>query len=135
MKRVAIAVLLLIPAAVFLGQAPASPPRAFIDQQCASCHNDTARVGGFSLSGADLGNVAANPELWEKVNHKIRTGQMPPPNRPRPEGAASKAMVSWLETSLDRAAAANPNPGRVGIHRLNRSEYANVVRDLLGLEI
>ncbi len=110
-------------------------PREFVESHCLACHNERARVGGLSLSGFDGTRVGEDAELSEKVLHKIRTGQMPPAPRPRPDAASSRAMVSWLETSLDRAAEVKPYAGRVGVHRLNRTEYSNAVRDLLGLEI
>jgi mono/diheme cytochrome c family protein len=113
----------------------ASPARDFLDRHCVACHNDRARTGGLSLAGVDLASVGANAELWEKVLHKIQTGQMPPAGRPRPEPTASAALATWLAASLDRAAELRPDPGRVGLHRLNRAEYANAIRDLFGLEI
>ena len=88
------------------------------------------------LSAADVERVSDNPEVWEKVISKLRARYMPPVGRPRPDEATYDNMVSYLETSLDRAAAANPNPGRTdALHRLNRTEYHNVVRDLLGLDV
>ena len=128
----------MVPAALYFGQAPAAPAaaqREFIGKHCTACHNDTAKTGGLSLTGFDLDRLSVHPELGEKILHKIRTGQMPPAGRPKPAPAEAKAMVTLLETSLDRAAAANPNPGRVGAHRLNRTEYANAIRDLRALEI
>jgi mono/diheme cytochrome c family protein len=115
--------------------APPSPAREYVDKHCISCHNDNARTGGLSLSNVDVVNVPRNAELWEKVLHKIRTGQMPPAGRPRPDQVATARLTSWLETALDTAAAARPDPGRVGLHRLNRTEYANAIRDLLHLTI
>src|SRR6476659_8674368 len=94
---------------VFVGQAPpksTSPVRAFVDKNCVACHNDRALTAGLSLSGPEIEQVADHAELAEKVLHKIRTGQMPPPGRPRPEGTETKSVVSWLETTLDRAAVA-----------------------------
>jgi mono/diheme cytochrome c family protein len=120
------------------GQAPvpsSSAPRTFIEKNCVGCHNDTARTGGLSLSAVDMDKPGEHSEVLEKVLHKIRTGQMPPSSRPRPEVGSAKAMVAWLETALDRAADASPHPGRVGVHRLNRTEYANAIRDLLALDI
>jgi hypothetical protein len=81
------------------------------------------------------GDVDANPLLWEKVLHKLGTGEMPPMGMPKPEATSFETMVSWLESSLDRAADVNPDPGRVDVHRLNRTEYTNAIRDLLALEI
>ncbi|MBI4471212.1 MAG: DUF1587 domain-containing protein, partial [Acidobacteria bacterium] len=133
MRRTFLVVLLMVPAGVFLGQVRET--RQFIDQNCVTCHNDRARTAGVDLSSIDLQNISQNAELLEKVVHKVRTGQMPPAGRPRPDQRASAAMVAWLESELDRAAAANPNPGRVGVHRLNRTEYGNAIHDLLGLDI
>ena len=87
------------------------------------------------LDQADLANMSDQAETWEKVARKLRTRTMPPAGRPRPDQATYQSVVSWLETELDRAAAANPNPGRTeSLHRLNRAEYRNAVRDLLALE-
>jgi hypothetical protein len=84
----------------------------------------------------DLANVAVGAEVWEKVVSKVRSGLMPPAGRPRPDGAATDAFASWLETELDRRAAARPNPGRTeAFHRLNRTEYQNAIRDLLAIDV
>jgi mono/diheme cytochrome c family protein len=109
--------------------------RALVQQYCVTCHNARMKTGGLVLEGVDLDNVPAAAELWEKVVRKLEAGAMPPAGLPRPDEAASAALVSWLETSLDRAAAASPNPGAPWLHRLNRTEYANAVRDLLDLQI
>ena len=108
---------------------------AVIEKYCVTCHNDKARTGGLSLQGADLSAAPARAEIWEKVIRKIRTGSMPPLGMPKPDAAALDGLASYLETSLDRAAAKNPNPGRATMHRLNRAEYANAIRDLLALDI
>ena len=109
--------------------------RAVVSTYCVGCHNDRQRSGGMSLDDASLIDPAAHPELWEKVLQKISTGQMPPAKMPRPEPAELRRIISHITTTLDRAAAAHPDPGRVGAHRLNRTEYGNAVRDLLGLTI
>ena len=113
--------------------------RQTVDKYCASCHNarvkTSATAGGVVLSDADLTAVTKDPVLWEKVIRKMRTGAMPPAGMPRPEPAAHDALVAYLETTLDREAAARPNPGRSGPHRLNRAEYANAIRDLLALDV
>src|SRR5205085_1123250 len=84
----------------------------------------------------DLSRLGAQPELWEKVVRKLHTGVMPPPNTPQPSTAERLAILTSLETSLDAAAAAKPNPGRTEtLRRLNRTEYQNAVRDLLALDI
>ena len=121
-------------------QQPASPAtvtaeRALLDKYCVVCHSDKLKTGGISLQSADLTNIPAGAETWEKVIHKLSLGAMPPQGMPRPDQSSVNALVSWLTTSIDRAAATNPNPGRATLHRLNRTEYANSVRDLLGLEI
>ena len=110
--------------------------RALLDQYCVSCHNQRLRSGGLTLDNANLADLGANAAVWEKVVRKLRVGLMPPMGRPRPEKATYEKLASWLEQSTDRAAAAKgPNPGRPAVHRLNRVEYANAIRDLLGLEI
>ena len=117
---------------------PAAVPaqQAFIRQYCVTCHNQGLQTGGLVLETADLSDVSADAETWEKVVRKLHGGLMPPPGAPRPDRTTSESFVSWLETQLDRAAAARPNPGRTEtFHRLNRAEYRNAVRDLLGLDI
>jgi hypothetical protein len=109
--------------------------RLLIEDHCAGCHNQKSKTAGVSLEGMDYARVGSNADLWERVLRKVRTGQMPPPKAPHPEPAAAAAFVSWLEGSLDRAARLNPNPGRPAVHRLNRAEYSNAVRDLLAMDI
>ena len=113
----------------------APSPRALLDQYCVTCHSDRLRTAGLSLEHADPQHAGADAEIWEKVVRKIRSGAMPPVGRPRPERAAVDAFVSGLESALDREAARAPNPGSSVVHRLNRAEYANVIRDLLAVEI
>ncbi len=108
---------------------------AFAAKYCVNCHNDKLRTGGLTLQSLDLANVAGSAETWEKAIRKIRVGAMPPQNAPRPAQADLDRFASYLETSLDKAALAKLNPGRATVHRLNRAEYANAIRDLLGLEI
>ncbi len=108
---------------------------AVINKYCAACHNDKLRTGGLSLQNLDPGQAPAQAETWEKVIRKVRAGAMPPQGMARPDAATMEGFVSYLETSIDQAAAAKPNPGRSSMHRLNRAEYANAIRDLLGLEI
>ncbi len=99
------------------------------------CHSDKLKTGGVSLEGMDFSNVGANAEVLEKVARKVRTGEMPPAHLPRPDAATSAAFVTWITSSLDHVAAAHPDPGRSVIHRLNRAEYSNAIRDLLALDI
>ena len=114
----------------------AASTRESIDRYCVFCHDQRLNTAGLRLDLVDLANVAENPEVLEKVVRKLRTGTMPPPDMPQPPVAARSAMVSWLEMSLDQAAAANPNPGRTEtLRRLNRTEYQNAIRDLLSLDI
>src|SRR5713226_4033128 len=113
----------------------APSPRAVLDKYCVTCHNQKAKTAGLMLDGLNTADVGARAETWEKVMFKISTGAMPPPGRPRPDRASHDAFVSWLEGELDGAALRNPNPGPTTLHRLNRTEYANAIRDLLGLEI
>ena len=113
----------------------ASPQRALLDKYCVTCHNQKLLTAGLALDKADVTNVPAGAQVWEKVVRKLGTRAMPPLGMPRPDKPTYDAFASWLENELDRAAAAKPNPGRVGVRRLNQFEYTNAVRDLLGLEI
>jgi mono/diheme cytochrome c family protein len=117
-----------------MAQAPAAP-RALLDKYCVTCHSDKLRTGGLSLQTLDLANVPGNAETWEKAIRKLRVGAMPPQGMPRPDKAAIEGLTSYLETALDRSYAANPNPGPATMHRLNRAEYANAIRDLLALDV
>ena len=121
-------------------QAPAghsaAPERALLERYCVTCHNDNLRTAGFSLESLDLGNISADAEAWEKVVLKLRAGMMPPAGRPRPDRETYDRLASFLETDLDRAAAASPDPGRSdALRRLNATEYGNAIRDLLALEV
>ncbi len=114
------------------GEVPAS---AIVTQYCAGCHNDTVRSGGVSLARLDVSHAENEAELAEKMIRKLRAGLMPPAGARRPGTPALNAVAAALESSLDAAAAVNPNPGRPALHRLNRFEYANSVRDLLALDV
>ena len=109
--------------------------QAVLNRYCVTCHNERLRTGNLALDTVDPASVGPHADVWEKVLQKLRTQAMPPPGRPRPDAAGYDAFASWLEAALDRAAADAPNPGRPTIHRLNRLEYTNAIRDLLGLEI
>src|ERR1700734_2992431 len=107
--------------------------QATLDKYCVTCHNQRLKTGGLTLDNLDLANVPANAEVWEKVIGKLRSGTMPPAGMPRPDAATYSALAAWLETQIDRAS--EPYAGRPILHRLNRSEYANAIRDLLALDI
>jgi len=109
--------------------------KAFFDQYCVGCHNDKTRVGNFSLQNSDLTSVGDHGEKWEKVIRKLRAGMMPPPGLPRPSVEKYNAVRDWLEARMDEHSAAFPDPGSVVLHRLNRTEYGNAIRDLLDLQI
>ena len=121
-------------------QAPAghsaAPERALLERYCVTCHNDQLRTAGLSLEALDLGDVRADAEIWEKVVLKLRAGMMPPAGRPRPDRETYDRLASFFEADLDRAAAANPDPGYSdALRRLNATEYGNAIRDLLALEV
>jgi mono/diheme cytochrome c family protein len=115
--------------------AQGSPHGALINQYCVTCHNQRAKTGGLALDTISLTNVPAGAETWEKVIRKVRGGQMPPAGMPRPAQAALDALVAHLETSIDKAALAAPLLRHSTIHRLNRSEYGNAIRDLFALDV
>ena len=143
-SRVALTVVLLVAgvgvASLRAQPAVATEPSAsldgsLLDRYCVTCHNERMQTAGVVLEGVDVTQVAANAPVLEKVVHKLRSGQMPPMGRPRPEAAVRDAFITGLESALDRAAAASPDPGRIAVHRLNRLEYVNAVRDLVALDI
>jgi mono/diheme cytochrome c family protein len=110
--------------------------QALFDKYCVTCHNQKLRTAGLALDNLDTAKAGANPEVWERVIARLRAGSMPPPGLPRPDPAAYHAVASSLEDEIDRAWAASPNPGRIGaVHRLNRAEYNNAMRDLFALDI
>ena len=122
------------------GQSPserdtAGVERALLDRYCVVCHNDKAKTANLSLEKLDLTTAGDNPELWEKVVRKLRAGVMPPPGVRRPPLAEYQGLRDWLETEIDRKAAGRLNPGSIGLHRLNRTEYSSVISDLLDLEV
>jgi len=110
-------------------------PRALLDTYCVTCHNQRTKTAGLMFDTMDLAKLPEHGDVWEKTVRKLRGGMMPPPGVRRPDQASVDSMVSWLERSLDEAAAAHPNPGRVALHRLNRAEYAAAIEDLLGIKI
>jgi hypothetical protein len=116
-------------------QTSAADARQVLSQYCFGCHNDRLKTGGLSLEKMDFARIGDSPDVWEKVVRRLRTGAMPPPPSRRPDSATYDRVTAWLEDELDRHAAAHPNPGRPVVHRLNRTEYANAVRDLLNLQV
>ena len=130
----------LAAAAALFGQNPSPAPspeaaQAMVNRYCTNCHNEDLKAGGVSLVGVRASAVGAAANTWEKVLRKVRTGEMPPLAMPRPDSPALASFTTWLETELDRAAVARPNPGTPSIHRLNRAEYGNAIRDLLALDL
>ena len=116
--------------------APATNPRAFFDKYCVTCHDQDQRTAGLALDTLDLSKPGEHAEVLEKVIVKLRSGSMPPPGMPRPDAATYRAVATALESTLDKAWASHPNPGRIGaVQRLNRSEYNNAIRDLFALDM
>jgi mono/diheme cytochrome c family protein len=111
-----------------------SAHRALLDQYCITCHNQRLKTAGLTLDTADITNISAQSETWEKVIRKVRAEMMPPVGAAHPDKAALDALATYLETSLDKWSATHPNPGRPTLHRLNRAEYGNAVRDLFALD-
>jgi len=114
---------------------PAPDYRAVLDRYCVTCHNERLKTAGLTLDTMDLATVADRADLWEKIVRKLQSEAMPPAGMPRPDQPTRDALVSWLAARLDQAAAVRPDPGRALIHRLNRTEYANAIRDVLALDI
>jgi hypothetical protein len=113
----------------------ASTERAVLDKYCVTCHNQRTRTGGLSLDTLNLATIPEDAAVWEKVVRKVRGGMMPPFGMPRPDPATLDQLAAHLETTIDAAALKAPRPGRRVLHRLNRSEYGNAVRDLFALDI
>jgi len=132
MSRVASTLSLLCLGSVLFAQEPA----AVVKRYCAACHNATLKSGGLSLDGLDPATAGQHPQVWEKVVRRLRGRTMPPVGLPRPDEGVYSAVVASLDASLDAAASAKPNPGRSDtFRRLNRTEYQNVIRDLLALDV
>jgi len=108
---------------------------AVVTKYCVSCHNERIKTAGLMLDKANIADPSATADVWEKAIRKMRVGMMPPQNAPHPDAQTQTSLISYLTTALDRAGLQHPNPGRPLVHRLNRAEYANAIRDLLGLEI
>jgi hypothetical protein len=113
-----------------------TPARELVNQYCVSCHNQKSKTANLELDRADADNVSNSAQIWEKVVVKLRSRAMPPPGIKRPDNTTYDKTAAWLEQELDRASSAHVNPGRTApLHRLNRAEYANAVRDLIGVDI
>ena len=106
-----------------------------LTQYCTACHNDKAKTAGMSVVPLDANNLDANQATWEKILRSLSLGEMPPKGMPRPPKEQITEFTSWLAQSLDANAAAHPDPGHATVRRMNRTEYANAVRDLLGLKV
>lgn len=116
-------------------QANQASTGAMLTRYCSGCHNAKAKTAGIVLEGDAITHISENAEMWEKVVRQLRSRGMPPPPAPRPDAAAYASAATFVENTLDRAAAANPNPGDLPtLHRLTRTEYKNAIRDLLGLD-
>jgi hypothetical protein len=117
------------------GQQPVSPQQQLVSKYCLTCHNEKAKTGGLVLEKLDVDHPAPDAEVWEKVIRKLRAGLMPPSGSPRPDEAALESFRATLEASIDEAALKKPNPGAAALHRMNRNEYANAIRDLLAIDV
>ena len=130
-----VAALVAMSAAQYSQAAGADLSKTLTEQFCVACHNNSARTAGISLQDLDPSEPHLLPEIWEKVLRKVGSGEMPPSDMPAPDSAARAEFVTALEGALDASSAANPNPGRPPVHRLNRAEYSNAVRDLLDFDL
>jgi hypothetical protein len=136
---VALAVTTLLSAATLQAQNSNSNAAAdhgtTMQMYCIGCHSGPTPFAGLNLEPLDFANLEANGAIWEKLIRKLRDRQMPPAGMPRPDEATYNALVKFIETGRDRVAEVKPNPGRTTLHRLNRTEYANAIRDLLAMDI
>ncbi|HVZ19516.1 MAG TPA: c-type cytochrome domain-containing protein, partial [Vicinamibacterales bacterium] len=130
MRRAAVwALVFPLATATLRAQAPRpADPRPVLDTYCVGCHNARLRRGDLVLEGIDTARIGDAPDIWERVVRKLRTREMPPAGARRPDEPTYRGVIGSLETSLDAAAEAAPRPGRVPVHRLNRTEYANAIR-------
>ena len=116
---------------------PAETPRHWpvLEKYCVDCHNTQDWAGGIAFDTLTPASIGSDADTWEKAVRKLRTGMMPPPGKPRPERATLDRFASELATRLDQSASAHPVPGTKSLHRLNRAEYANAVRDLISYRV
>src|SRR5262245_22858567 len=125
------------PAAAQQSPSPNTPAahRATLEQYCIGCHSGPTPFAGLNLQNVDPANLEENGAIWEKMIRKLRDRQMPPAGMPRPDPVTYQALVDFIEKGRDRLAETKPNPGRTTLHRLNRTEYANTIRDLLAVSV
>ncbi|MCX6598583.1 MAG: DUF1592 domain-containing protein [Acidobacteria bacterium] len=123
------------PSAKAAAPAPAQTHQRLLNRYCVACHNEQLKTADIAITSLKTTAIPADAAPWEKVLRKVRTGEMPPVGAPQPDKAAALSLSTWLEGELDRNAAAQPNPGAPAIHRLNRAEYSNAVRDLVALDL
>ncbi len=136
MRFFIVAIIALLSGGEGVAQAPAADARAVLDKYCVTCHNQKLHTAGLAFETLDGSNPGAKAEVWERVIAKLRAGSMPPPGLPRPAEATYRAVAGSLENQIDRAWAASPDPGKVSaVHRLNRAEYNNSIRDLFALDL
>ena len=126
---------LVVASGTLFSQPATRTPRQVLDQYCVSCHNQKLKTDGLALDTLDVAQIGRDSQTWEKVVRKLRAGMMPPQGMPRPDATTYQALTVALENDLDRAALAKPKLAAPAAHRMNRTEYANAIRDLLGLEI
>ncbi len=137
LKTLAVVPLILLVCGAFGAAASADdlPVQQLLEKNCSKCHNSTDWAGGVAFDTLSVGNIHGDAEVWEKAVRKLRGRLMPPPGETQPDNQTITSFVSWLETRLDEGAAANPDPGYVGLHRLNRTEYAREIQRLLDIDI
>src|SRR5580692_6699483 len=137
MRHWVVAVSLASVAPVFAASSTSSTSahRAMLDHYCVTCHNQKLKTANLTFDTMDLAHVGKDAAVWERAVRKLRGGMMPPPGMPRPDLATVNSFVTFLEASLDQAALESPNPGTVSLHRLNRAEYANAMKDVLGVDV
>jgi hypothetical protein len=135
MRSIAIAGIVILAAVASYTGIAHSEEQAIVNQYCVTCHRERLKTGNLVLEKLNPTQASANAETWERVIRKVRAGMMPPAGAPRPDRGTLDAFAASLETQLDRASAAHPNPGATALHRLNRNEYGNAIRDLLALDV
>jgi hypothetical protein len=135
MRSIAIAGIVILAAVASYTGIAHSEEQAIVNQYCVTCHSERLKTGNLVLEKLNPTQASANAETWERVIRKVRAGMMPPAGAPRPDRGTLDGFAASLETQLDRASAAHPNPGATALHRLNRNEYGNAIRDLLALDV